>query len=852
MTARESDVARAARRLAHKLGCETITLVGAAREPLVSSLARLPLELYDEQSALDQTSDIAVDLRACAPIPDFAGGDDSGANRLTIVGAEAILDDPALLELVLSASSAVLVADLDGKFPGARGLEHICGRLEAASGRVCRAELVGREPPGPAHCDQPLIALDPADSGPVDFLVSGGLDGLRLDPSCDQTAQGRGPARVCILSFEVVGPSKNGGIGTANTSLAIALAQADNDVTLIYAGVAPEDDARWRAHYAALGVDYRSLDADALDAIDGPFYNLRAAWAAFELVRQLHENEAFDVIHVPECSGHAYFIGQAKRTGIAFADAQLVLGVHSSTRWCAEANRYAITSDDGLVDERLERGAVRDADVVISPSRYLLGYMRDRDWLMPARTFVQPYITSQTATPPAEPGVTERIREIAFFGRLEKRKGLDLFCDALDLLAVDPEFDAQVTFIGKPVCLDGHTTSERILERAKNWRWDVELHTDFSHQEALDYLAEHRPLTVIPSLVDNSPNTVYETLALELPVIASRSGGTSELIATDNLVAATFTAAREHPDWISPAPPHAHAEQHAPEELAERIRAVVEMPMSRVTPSFDVELNADIHMAWHSTLSAEPRSKEPAERGVEVFTLGTGLVDDRWTESTADVLLFVPPDAELRDGLIEHVARAAALTEADLFTWSARDPETDKVTPSAECPAAVALTHPMFARGGFAIRGEALRSLGGFSPGTSGGECDIDIFVRADMAGLSVTAIPSVGSCLAQNDDERRQPWPRTWAGQVDRLRPFYGQSEALGSMAALYRGALDGGWARNDGLRRRVDALERENAELKSELIARSDDLAVLASSRSWRITKPLRHVGGLKRLAR
>jgi hypothetical protein len=46
----------------------------------------------------------------------------------------------------------------------------------------------------------------------------------------------------------------------------------------------------------------------------------------------------------------------------------------------------------------------------------------------------------------------DSVEEIVFFGRLEKRKGLELFADALDRLTITrPEFAGiRITFLGKP------------------------------------------------------------------------------------------------------------------------------------------------------------------------------------------------------------------------------------------------------------------------------------------------------------------------------------------------------------------------------------------------------------------
>lgn len=54
-----------------------------------------------------------------------------------------------------------------------------------------------------------------------------------------------------------------------------------------------------------------------------------------------------------------------------------------------------------------------------------------------------------------EEEVAENINEIVFFGRLETRKGLELFADALDRLAVTrPEFaGTKITFLGRPASI---------------------------------------------------------------------------------------------------------------------------------------------------------------------------------------------------------------------------------------------------------------------------------------------------------------------------------------------------------------------------------------------------------------
>jgi glycosyltransferase involved in cell wall biosynthesis len=78
--------------------------------------------------------------------------------------------------------------------------------------------------------------------------------------------------------------------------------------------------------------------------------------------------------------------------------------------------------------------------------------MQQNGWELPQRTYVAPYVLPQgllSEKPAPRPGRNE-IREIVFFGRLEIRKGLKLFCDALDELCADrANRKFEVTFLGK-------------------------------------------------------------------------------------------------------------------------------------------------------------------------------------------------------------------------------------------------------------------------------------------------------------------------------------------------------------------------------------------------------------------
>jgi glycosyltransferase involved in cell wall biosynthesis len=245
----------------------------------------------------------------------------------------------------------------------------------------------------------------------------------------------------------------------------------------------------------------------------------------------------FDVVHVNDCTGDASLALAAKALGTAYRDALFVLALHSPSQWVLELNEVLPTSLLLTAYNYAERLSVRCADVVWSPSRYMLGWARDHGFELPRQTFVQQY-----SLPGAE-GLAEVEhdgrravpREIVFFGRLEERKGLRMFCNALQLMAGEiAARGVSVTFLGKVQFCGGVPADEYIARRAADWPFAVRLKTDLDQPEALSYLRGRNRLAVMPSPQDNSPCTVYEALCWGIPFLAARAGGIPELVAEED------------------------------------------------------------------------------------------------------------------------------------------------------------------------------------------------------------------------------------------------------------------------------------------------------------------------------
>lgn len=336
---------------------------------------------------------------------------------------------------------------------------------------------------------------------------------------------------ICIATPDIIGPVNNGGIGTAYTNLALSLAGRGHEVTILYLlGEYCEHGSieQWRKHYSRNNIEFIGMPQPDDLVIQAP-YHPRLSYLAYLYLR----DKSFDVIHFPEWGGFGFYTVLAKSEGLSFSTCSIVIGTHSPTLWHALSNAELISDSSYLDRDYMERRSVELADFVISPSQYLVDWMRDQQWMLPTRVKVQPNILGKEFRREFDSDQPHQINELVFFGRLEARKGLKLFCDALDRLAVLLGPDAvypEVTFLGKESRMHGKPSGAYLGERLSRLPFEWRMVSDRDQAGALEYLRVKGRLAVMPSLSENSPYTVLECLGQGTPFLASKVGGVPELI----------------------------------------------------------------------------------------------------------------------------------------------------------------------------------------------------------------------------------------------------------------------------------------------------------------------------------
>lgn len=334
--------------------------------------------------------------------------------------------------------------------------------------------------------------------------------------------------RIAIVSNEVA-PFFGAGIGTYAAAMARAWRASGHDLHLVSA-----------AHPGFMeqgpgllgGATCHTASPDFVrDCEPGTFPFLRHAIGVYRLLKLLHRESPFDYIEFPDYWAEGYFSIRAKRTLGEFQSAVLGVRLHTPTFECRELNNETWLNEETATLEHCEEAAIREADVVISPSHSLLHILKRRlDLTNPSSVVPYPFepLTSAAHNPTARP-------TILYFGRLERRKGVELLIDVAQELLADG-LDIDVRLIGGDTSTAPSATSMRGHLARKihaSWKQRITIQNAIPRHELAPLIASVAAgggVACFPSLWENFPNTCLEAMSLGCPVVGSDAGGMAEII----------------------------------------------------------------------------------------------------------------------------------------------------------------------------------------------------------------------------------------------------------------------------------------------------------------------------------
>lgn len=333
--------------------------------------------------------------------------------------------------------------------------------------------------------------------------------------------------RICFVSRELA-PYGGGGIGTYVALIARSLAEAGHQVHVVtqpHAGLPARTPEGVQLHPVRL-----EEGAAAKDAY--PHFPQRYAMAVHDALQHLHAAHPFDAIEFPEFYGEGWFALRAHRRLDAYAGAVLAVRLHTPSVLVRELNGVHRVSAEAAVIEVMERDSLRDADLVLSPTRSLLEIASRRFGPFARSALVAHPFRVEWAADLGHAGEVRSARpQILYFGRLERRKGVHLLIPALAGL-VRRGIDAELVLLGGDTPTGpGETSMREALENQldETTRGRVHFH-EARGRAALGEAVARATVCCFPSVWENFPNVCLEAMAVGRPVVASDGGGMAEIL----------------------------------------------------------------------------------------------------------------------------------------------------------------------------------------------------------------------------------------------------------------------------------------------------------------------------------
>jgi glycosyltransferase involved in cell wall biosynthesis len=593
--------------------------------------------------------------------------------------------------------------------------------------------------------------------------------------------------KIAIVTPELAGIYKNGGIGTNYFFRARFLSGHLNDqVTILYTGgCSPSVAQAWRERYGQAGIRLEVL----------PKLSVGTNWEMFHqravAVHQRLAVETWDEIHFSDYLANGFVCLQAKRAGLAYQNTRLMVTMDSSSLWCREGmQQWSLDPETDTKVDYAEQYCCENADTLVSPSRYLMRWAERRGWRLPPNRVVLSHLYEKLDDENA-PAVRTNPRHLIYFGRLETRKGLGIFCEAVERLAKAGQAPVQVDFLGKVGTHEGRPADHYIRRKSSRWQeTETHIYPDLDNFAAMKHIRRTGGVTVVASPCDNLPYTVVECIVNQVPFIASNSGGIPELADARMLFAPDARSLAAKLEEFSRLPPETKFNHpYQLETVRQAWKKFAETPVETAVPSVVLtpqpKISVCVPFYNHGLYLPEALSSLSRQtyENFEVIVVDDGSTNAGATEcfarmqkeylpprfrffrqqnggvgaarnfaaaqATGDLLVFMDADNVAREQMLAVFAKAMQVSGADCATCNydifngvtnLQKSSIHTCAPLGPCLEAGWRVN-IFGDANFVVKKSVFTTLGGFATDRSAVE-DWQFLVRLTLRGFRQIVIP--------------------------------------------------------------------------------------------------------------
>ncbi|MEH2236067.1 glycosyltransferase [Nostoc sp.] len=363
-------------------------------------------------------------------------------------------------------------------------------------------------------------------------------------------------ARIALLvTTEYEGIFRNGGIGTYYRTLSEKLAAEDYYIVLLLC----QSQEKFSGDSTLPAVKHIFSTSECMDVLE-----LQPTHLA--ILSQLQDEELVDYenycalffaqaiaatfpnayiyIEFPEMLGLGYRTVQAKRSRVLGENCVVAVTLHSGQEWLQEAHaRYTHSNPRWFWQtSHYEQYSFEQADKAFFLSHFLKEKVEKYGWktshalhLPYCFSVVEQPLKTMTLRNDLQGLVDEDKIPLVFFGRLEERKGLFTFLEAIGLLESNVVEKIHIIFLGKNVELQAEglqgLDSRQYIKQKLGSNCCYTIVTDLFSQEAIQLVSLWRcAIVCLTSSQENFPHTALEMGQLPVSLIVSDTGGFRETL----------------------------------------------------------------------------------------------------------------------------------------------------------------------------------------------------------------------------------------------------------------------------------------------------------------------------------
>lgn len=330
-------------------------------------------------------------------------------------------------------------------------------------------------------------------------------------------------------------PFFGGGIGTYCAITARMMAEKGHEISVFV------NDSTVKGHLIEqdqAGVRLIRFNPSRTQSSDflGHVTNISYEFAA--IIKLFIEKEGKpDIIEAQEYLGIAYYLMQFRYLVYDWcADIPIVITMHSPSFLYMEYNHVPEYKYPNYWICEMERFCLQAADLLISPSNFMLAELKKRFELHHDRIAIIPNPFSAKALNIQSTGSTSHEGEIVFYGKLTVQKGAFLLLEYFQKMW-DAGFPRPLYLLGGQDIVyhpEGRTMGEIIRKKYRQYieKGLLKLEGKIKPSEIANRLSRAE-VVIIPSANDNLPYTVFEMMSLGKILLVSKQGGQSEVVEND-------------------------------------------------------------------------------------------------------------------------------------------------------------------------------------------------------------------------------------------------------------------------------------------------------------------------------